>query len=137
SVALIDSGRAAVGAERPLLRKLSVVVESGHVTVQVTIDADGEYVGEASGQDSVGVRMRLAAQAALRALNRYMGSERVHLEDIAVVEFAEDKGVVAALTLPGAEGDSSALGIALVQTDWVDAAARAVLDAGNRWMAKV
>lgn len=123
----------AAAGGRPFLSLSSVAVESGSLTFRVTVRLRAEdalYEGSASGPDVPHHRLRLAAQAAVRAVEEWTaGVVPLAVEDVREVPMGPRTVVLAGIVLPGPDGGSCLVGTALVQQDPVEAAVRAVLEA--------
>jgi hypothetical protein len=106
----------------------------GRCTAEVELEwIEGIKVrGSASGQSSPTVDLRVAAEAALRAIERF--SDNVLQFDLAGVKSirAFDANVIIVSITNRAEGPSKLLGSCLVEEDQVRGAVIAVLGATNR-----
>ncbi|MBO2522091.1 MAG: hypothetical protein CW345_09905 [Firmicutes bacterium] len=136
SVAVIHSPEK---AERPPLRRpviSGVRVETGgrrtrvHVTLGV---GDAVYEGSAESIGGAAHRVKVAAAAALDALQRYVGDGcRFELDDLVPFHLGGWDGYLAGVVMVSAFGEEHLVGSALVKIDPLDAAIRAALDAVNR-----
>lgn len=136
SVAIIQSP---AEGERPPVRRpevTSVRVETSErrTRVQVTLNVGGaSYEGSAEGIGGAVHRLRVAASAALDALQRCLGNGcRFELADLVPFHLGGWDGYLAGVVMVSAFGVEELVGSALVKVDDMDAAIRAVLDAVNR-----
>lgn len=127
-----SAARAAAG-RTPGLSLFSVAVESAGLGCRVTVrlrSEDALYEGVASGPDVPHHRLRIAAVAAVRAVEEFTaGVVPLALEDVREVPMGPRMVVLAGVALPGPDGGDCLLGAALLQQDPVEAAVRAVLEA--------
>ncbi|BAS28778.1 hypothetical protein [Limnochorda pilosa] len=139
SVAQVEAEEAPAGGpdEEPRLQIDSILVENRQKTIRVRVQLQqGEalYEGESEGSAQGANGIRLGAEAVIRAIQEFMeGLCRITLEDVLAVEMGDAEAVVAAVQLSvRGRMPESLVGSALVQSDPVEAAVRAVLDALNR-----
>ncbi len=135
SVAQIDMPPAQ--AERmPRPRLLGVRLETAGDDVVAAVQmgvGSRVYVGEARGHAVNAVRPRLAALAAISALEQCTeGACRVELTDLTEFRLADQTGYAAVVSLLGKAGEEKLIGCALARSDVPEACVRAVLDAVNR-----
>ncbi|HEY8417214.1 MAG TPA: hypothetical protein VIK93_04150 [Limnochordales bacterium] len=111
----------------------AVCVETGGLRCRVKVQlqvGDALYEGVASGPDSPRQRLRLAAAAAVQAVEELLGGVvPLAVEDLREVALGPRTAVVLSLALPGDEGEDCLIGSALLRHDPAEAGARAVLDA--------
>lgn len=109
------------------------VEESGRVTIQVSLEWDGEvYSGEASGERGPAIELKTTARAALRALESLSG-EALDLRIIGVKPIhAFDSDLMVASLYRSAGVEHRLVGTVVVNDDPLAAAAVAVLSAMNR-----
>lgn len=109
--------------------------QPGHVTCQVTLawHPDHRATGSADGVDSEIGRIRAAATAAARALERAV-NDRVHLEVLGTRTIQAFDAVIVVVLLAGRFSDHTqrVVGSSLITGRPVHAAVRAVLSATNR-----
>lgn len=146
---LEDGDRRLQSGRRPYLELYSLTVESVSYMCRICVKlraGDGLYEGVAHGADSLSVRPRLAALAALEAIAQFQDEEvRVgdsgealpfSLHDLQQINVGPHQAVVAAVVagarLAGTAAERWFVGCALAEKDMPDAAVRAVLDAVNR-----
>jgi|GEM_PF-3642338 len=114
----------------------AVGVETGgrRCLVKVQLQAgDGLYQGVAAGPDSPRQRLRLAAAAAVQAVEELLGGAfPLAVEDVQEVALGARTAVVLTLALPADAGVDCLIGAALIHRDPIEAGARAVLDAVRR-----
>ncbi|HEX6972470.1 MAG TPA: hypothetical protein VF234_09640 [Limnochordia bacterium] len=136
SVAQIETAAAAVRERyRPRLEGMRIDIGRGEVEVSVRIGTgSAEWTGTARGQDAPGARARLAAIAALRALEEALeGRGRLQLDDLVPFSLGGWEGYLVGVTLAHGRDEEMLVGSALARRDDVDAAVKAVLNAVNRW----
>ncbi len=128
-----DPGRGAGNAELSLFA-VSVSSRDLRCTVNVQLRlGDYLYEGVASGPDSPRQRLRLAAAAAVQAVEEYTGGGvPLAVEDVQEVALGPRTVVVVSVARPSVDGGDCLVGTAVVQHDPVEAVARAVLDAVHR-----
>lgn len=118
------------------VRVANVEVESNslHTTVRVRLEADGtEYVGEASGPAGTSNRLRMVAEAALRAVEQLPNvDQRYAVDDCCKTELGGREVVICSIVTVTAEGEEALAGSALVRHTAESATVRASLDALNR-----
>lgn len=120
--------------ERPRIIAIDEKPEGDRVTVAVTLGWRGEeYRGEASGPMVASARMRLVAEAVLRAMEEVFGGTAPLALDAISVEGVGSRNIMVAVVVT-AEGKKEEVfvGTALASGDETHAAVRATLDALNR-----
>lgn len=120
--------------ERARLEGLQLEVERGQLAMSVRVGIGSrQWTGTARGADAILARPRLAATAALRALEEALGGQgRLQLDDLVRFSLGGWSGLLAAVTLTDASGEEALVGGALQRRDELDAAVKAVLNAVNR-----
>lgn len=105
-------------------------------TVTVDLELEGEsYLGEASGAASQTQRLRLVAEATMRAVERYIGDGyKFALEDVSVCQLGRERVAVCCLAVVSSLGEHTYVGSALVKQNEKDSIVKATLDAINRRM---
>lgn len=118
----------------PELRGVRIEVEGGRVKVHVTL-AHGEkvYEGSAEGAGVSVNRYRLAAIAALSALENYLNNScRLILDDLVPFHLGGWEGYLAGVVLVSTFGEEHLVGCSLVKKDKVDAVIKAACNAVDR-----
>jgi hypothetical protein len=135
---LVPSGISPVQLKRERLRFTNfrfVRTPSGLCTAEVELEwLDGvTVVGKASGQSSPMGDLRIAAEAALRALESFSGGAiEFELAGVKALRAFDANIVIVALGLRKGEGPQRLLGSYLAERDPVRAAVISVLNATNR-----
>jgi hypothetical protein len=112
----------------------------GECTVEVELEwvQGTRIVGRASGQSSATLDLRLAAEAALKAIDTFAeGAISLELIGVKHVRAFDANVVIVAVQNRLAEGPRRFLGSALVESDPVHGAVIAVLGATNRLLGNV
>jgi len=119
---------------RPEIAGVRVETAGRKVEVHVTLGVgDASYEGSAEGTGGAVHRVKVAALAALNALERYLGHGcRFELDDLVPFHLGGWDGYLAGVVMVSAFGEEQLVGSALVKIDQMDAAIRAALDAVNR-----
>ena len=119
---------------RPSILDISETVQGNHLQVSVSLGWHSEvYRGSSTGPQSVETRPRLVGEATLRALEQAVnGDVAMALSNIENVAIGP-RTVALAIVVMVTDGEERTLiGSAMVGTDPMAAAVRAVLDAVNR-----
>lgn len=135
SVVQFPEAKVTTAAEtRPSIEGIATEVSGTSAQVTVTLRKRGATVtGEASGANSKESLLRLAAAAALDALEKLLADgTRFSLEHVAVQRSGAGDIALATLTLTGSPGAMSLSGSAMVTGLPTEAVVRAALDALNR-----
>jgi hypothetical protein len=107
----------------------------GRCTADVTLDwIDGMRVhGSASGQSNTMVDLRVAAEAGLRALERFVENSHVfELIGVKAVRAFDANVIIVCMDVRNGQGPQRLLGVSLAEEDPVRGAVIAVLNATNR-----
>lgn len=135
SVALIHQPQAQRRRfRRPEVRGMRVETEGRRIRVHVTLGVgETTYEGSAEGFGGTDHRYRVAAIAALDALQQYLGDScRFALDDLVPFHLGGWDGYLAGVLMVSAFGEEQLVGSALVRTDKLDAVVNAALNAVNR-----
>ncbi len=126
--------RIVVTGARVRLSGLDVDMGSVKTAVRVSLEAgDLEYMGEASGPAGVKTRLRMVAEATLRAIEHLPEVEDGYaVEDVQIAALGGRQVAVCSIVTVTAEGEEALSGSALVRNTAESAAVRATLDALNR-----
>lgn len=127
-----EEGRRPV--RRPEIRGMRVETEGRRIQVHVLMGVGDEvYEGSAEGVGGVRQRYRVAASAALKALQRYLGEScRFELDDLVPFHLGGWDGFLAGVLMISAFGEEQLIGSALIKTDKMDTAIHAALNAVSR-----
>ncbi len=122
------------GTGRIRLLNVSYTVTSTEAEAEVEIEFDDVvHRGRASGPASTVNRLRVAAEATLRAVEEYLDSDhRFALDDVSVIDLRWRKVVLTMLSVLGPGGEEVLIGTSLLRVNEAEAVARSVLDALNR-----
>jgi hypothetical protein len=120
-------------APRPAITSIMVRTSGAEAEATVTLAANGHiFEGKVIGPAAASHRMRLVAQASLKALSELLGTT-AEVENAVVLPLGSREIAVAVLTVIVPRlGEQVVTGSALVRGDASDAVARAVLAALNR-----
>lgn len=131
---VLDLRPAALPMMRPLLESVTLSLQTGRARAEVALRQDHAILrGTASGTLRQGAKLRIVAEATLRAVAQAIdGAVEFELEDVREVQ--SSLGAVALVTVRVIEGRSTheLVGTALDRGDMHQAAAVAALDAVNR-----
>jgi hypothetical protein len=121
---------------RPRIKSINSQVSGVKSTVTVDLELEGDsYIGEATGAASQTQRLRLVAEATMRAVEEYVnGSYSFALEDVAIQHLGRERVAVSCITLVTPLGEQTFAGSALVRQNENDSIVKATLDAINRRM---
>jgi hypothetical protein len=113
---------------------INVDISGVYSQIQVALELDGkEYEGFAKGPTSRSGQTRLAAQATLNAMDKFVkGAYSFALEDVSVSTFGQNRVTVACVAIVSSAGEQIYCGSAIVRQNEEDSVARATLDAINR-----
>lgn len=119
---------------RPKLLSVHTEVTDLNIKVKVDVQLDEKtFVGTAEGIASQSGRLRLAAEAALRAIeDSRLGNFRSSLEDVAVVKLGAATVAVACVTIIAPGDEARFCGSVIVKNSEVDAVVKATLASVNR-----
>lgn len=119
---------------RPEIRGVRIEVEGGRVQVHVALAQGGKvYEGSAEGLGASVNRYRLAATAALSALENYLNKScRLVLDDLVPFHLGGWDGYLAGVVLISTFGEEHLVGCSLVKRDKIDAVIKAACNAVNR-----
>ena len=112
----------------------------GEPIVTVTLALHGRrVVGIGRGQgDPTACLEFTAADATVQAINRLITSvSQLRLEHVQRTQIGQLDLCLVQLTLVGADEQQTAIGVSRIRSDRAEAAARAVLDAANRYLARL
>jgi hypothetical protein len=107
---------------------------SGQCTAEVELEYEGQKVaGRSSGQSSPLADLRVAAEAALRALEQFTDHSLVfELIGVKLIRAFDSNLVIVSVALRGSDAQARLVGCYLVESDTRRGAAVAVLNATNR-----
>ncbi len=119
---------------RPRVEGVEFSTRGGRAEARVSLDFGGEtYTGATQGANVMRNHLRLAASAALDAVESYLGgTAHFMLEDVQKVRFSGREIVLVCVSLLTPLGEEIFLGSALVQGDDRESAVKGTLDAINR-----
>jgi hypothetical protein len=137
SVAQVDETAAPLmswGTGRIRLLNVSYTVTSTEAEAEVEVEFDDVvHRGRACGPVSTVNRLRVTAEATLRAVGEYLDSDRrFALDDVSVIDLRWRKVVLTMLSLLAPGGEEVLIGTSLLRANEAEAVARSVLDALNR-----
>lgn len=134
SVAQIEGPKEEAPLPRPEIRGVRIEAEGGRVRVHVTLaHGNQSYEGSAEGAGASVNRYRLAAAAALGALENYLNKScRLVLDDLVPFHLGGWDGYLAGVVLISTFGEEHLVGCSLVKKDKMDAAIKAACNAVNR-----
>jgi hypothetical protein len=105
------------------------------VTAAVTVDLELEgasYVGRAEGAASQTQRLRLVAEATMKAVEQYLGegtTSSFALEDVTIAHLGRERVAVCCMAVVSPMGEQTYVGSALVRQNDKDSIVKATLDA--------
>ncbi len=101
--------------------------------VKVTLEKDQEeFFGERTGMNNATLCLRLTGEAAILAVEQFLQEENImSLDDIKMIDIANIKTVVVALTVYSEDQSVEFCGSAILTHDPFDCVVRAVMDAIN------
>ncbi|MCL6451200.1 MAG: hypothetical protein K6T75_07915 [Acetobacteraceae bacterium] len=145
SVAQVTGMEPTLPAIRLCLANVQSVVDAARGLVELTVtlnlpdDEEAVFVGRAAGPYSHYHILRLAAQAALEALNKTVTARYLFtLEDVKAVNLGTREVIVVLVALITPRGDEELLvGSSLTEHDGIEAAIKATLQATNRRMGRL
>jgi hypothetical protein len=107
---------------------------SGQCTAQVELEYEGQRVsGRSSGQSSPLADLRIAAEAALRALEQFTDNSLIfELIGVKLIRAFDANLVIVSVGLRGSDAQARLVGCYLAESDTRRGAAVAVLNATNR-----
>jgi len=119
---------------RPRITGVRIETAGRYTRVHVTLSVgDTSFEGSAEGTGGAVHRLKVAASAALEALQQYLGDGcRFELDDLVPFHLGGWDGYLAGVIMVSAFGEEHLVGSALVKLDDMDAAIKAALDAVNR-----
>jgi hypothetical protein len=124
---------------RPVVFRSLEVRASGHqrVTIAATLGVHGadDVVGEEEVADTHRARVRGAARAAARALDKIFATGTLELEGVKELEGFDSSFMTVAVHLIEGRDTHLLIGTALIRESAERSAALALLDATNRWIA--
>jgi hypothetical protein len=134
SVAQIEDGKVSKRAFRLKLKHIDLSMEENRLTTSVHLArGSNEYSGSASGGASAYNRYRLVAEAALAAVNEFLGIDPIFiLADVLALNTAAGKAFTVIVTDISGIGEQHLIGSAMVQQDEHQAVVKATLNAVNR-----
>ncbi|KGG80095.1 hypothetical protein [Caloranaerobacter azorensis] len=134
SIAQIDEKVAENKDFRLKLKTIEFSTLGTKVFIKVILEKDEEvFEGEISGINTVSNSQRLLGTAALKAVEKFLGTEdNFILEDIKTIELAGREVVVSAVTFVTNNYEKLLSGCAFVNRDKKEAVVKATLDAINR-----
>lgn len=118
------------------LQRINCSAGNEEIEVMVTINPGEEiFSATVSGPNTRQYRLRLAAEAALRSVEQYLGGGSKFLAaDVQKIHIAGQEAIVAVISHCMGQDEDILPGIALNRGDEMEAAARATLDAvARRW----
>lgn len=139
SVALINQPLRPRPVPRPEMRGVRVETEGRRVTVHVAIGTGDTVVeGKADNAGTSINRMRVAANAALDAYEKYVGGScKFVLEDLVPFHLGGWNGFLAGVAMITSLGEERLVGSALVKGDEIEAAVKSACNAVNRRIGKI
>ena len=137
SVAQVDDEEevpiATIVSKRPKLVGLTHSTVNGMAEVKVELLAGDKLEGVAQGPSSSNNKLRLFAEATLKALNPLTSDTLLFVtDDVGVTQLAKQQIALVSITLITPTGEQTLTGCALVRNDDREAVVKATLDAVNR-----
>ncbi len=101
--------------------------------VKIVLEKDGEeFAGECSGMNNAALCLRKTGEAALLAVEKFLGEDGIlSLDDVKVIDLTNIRMIAVAMTAYTEERGVEFCGCAILGHDNFDCVARAVLDAIN------
>jgi hypothetical protein len=121
---------------RPRIISINSQVTGVNASVTVDLELGGEaYAGKADGAASTTQRLRLVAEATMKAVEQYVeGTYSFALEDVSLVQLGRERSAVCCVAVVSPLGEETFVGSALVRQNEKDSIVKATLDAINRRM---
>lgn len=114
----------------------AVNTETSDLKAKVRVElrqGEAQFYGIAEGVASQAERLRLAAEATLRAVEQWTKAEaRFSLEGVTIVRLGSEQAAVACISMISSAGEASFIGSAIVKNSENDAVVKATLAAINR-----
>lgn len=134
SIAQIDDGQVKPNEFRLAISSIEVNTKQGIVKVRVTLSKDGNaYEGYAEGGNSLKGRLRVTAEATIKAIHKFLCEEYIFvLSDMTKISLS-DQNIIAVSIIHYTDNGSEMLsGSSIIKNDEYESAVKAVLDAINR-----
>lgn len=128
-----DGTIAGVDSTRPKLVGVTLRTVNGMAEVKVELLTGDKIIeGIAQGPSSAHNKLRLFAEATLKALSPLTSDRFLFVEDVGISQLAKQQIALVSITLITSAGEQSLTGSALVRNDDREAVVKATLDAVNR-----
>ena len=134
SIAQIENNNLGVRECRMSIESIQIVSRHTKVEARVSLKKDDQvYEGSYSGGNSASGRMRVVAEAALRAVHQLFDKEMLFaLSDVVPVTLANRRAIAVSILYFTQKGDEYLSGSAFVHNDESESVVKATLDAINR-----
>ncbi|HHY83584.1 MAG TPA: hypothetical protein GX505_13050 [Clostridiales bacterium] len=138
SVAQVESSQLGTREFRLSIDSIHLSTRQGKVEASVVLRNDDiTYEGNAAGGNSAQSRLRVVAEAALKALHQYLNKEYVFiLSDAVKISLGDRKAIALSVIHITDKGEEYLCGSAFIQYDDYEAAVKATLDAVNRRLSR-